>query len=358
MESVTQILAEGMANAGHQVQVLCFTKGQPSQERLRAVLVTRMPVNLERASQPLGLRYFFGGLRAARRAQVIHLHAPNLLASLMCLWMPRRAKLLVHWHSDVVGKGRLGSLVRPLERRMLNRADLIVATSQAYAEASPLLNEVAHKVQVIPIGLPSPQPVPGMHAERDFNSFLRSRRFVLAVGRLVPYKGFAVLVAAARYLPDGCAVVIGGSGPLADELAGQVHDLGLADRVLLTGRLSEAELEQLLSRAMTFCLPSVERSEAFGVVLLEAMARGVPCVSTTIAGSGTSWVNMSSVSGLNVAPGDPRALAAAIQTLFDDTALHRRLATGAVERYRSLFTARQSIDAFATVYERLTREGG
>ena len=358
MESVTQVLAEGLAQNGHAVKVLCFTTQTPGNEQRQRVAVVRVPVELERASQPLGWRYFVQGLRAAQQADIVHLHAPNLLASLMCLMLPRRVKVLVHWHSDVVGKGRLGALVRPLEQRMLERADVVVATSQAYADASPMLTRVANKVRVIPIGIPPPPAQAQTQAQpvgRDFNAFLAGRQFVLALGRLVPYKGFSVLIDAARHLPHSCAVVIGGAGPLADELADQVQRLGLQDRVLLAGRVSDAELEHLFARAMVFCLPSIERSEAFGVVLLEAMARGVPCVATNISGSGTSWVNLQGVSGLNVAPANPVALAAAIQALHDDPAQHASLANGATARFQALFTAQQSVAGFSDLYAALAQ---
>ena len=358
MESVTQVLAEGLAQHGNAVKVLCFTTQTPGSEQRQGVAVVRVPVELERASQPLGWRYFNQGLRAAQQADIVHLHAPNLLASLMCLMLPRRVKVLVHWHSDVVGKGRLGALVRPLERRMLERADVVVATSQAYADASPMLTEVASKVRVIPIGIPPPPPherAPTPFVGRDFNDFLAGRQFVLALGRLVPYKGFSVLIDAARHLPAGCAVIIGGAGPLADELANQVQRLGLQDRVLLAGRVSDAELEHLFSRAMAFCLPSIERSEAFGVVLLEAMARGVPCVATNIPGSGTSWVNLQGVSGLNVAPADPVALAAALQSLHDHPTQRAALAAGAEARFQALFTAQESVAGFTALYEALAQ---
>lgn len=352
MESVTQVLAEGLAQAGHPVRVLCFTKDKAGTEQRRGVSIIRVPVELERASQPLGWRYFIKGLKAARQADVVHLHAPNLLASLMCRLLPRRVKLLVHWHSDVVGKGRLGAMVQPVERHMLSRADVVAATSQAYADASPMLAKVKHKVQVIPIGIPAPR-ADALQAKRDFDAFLAGRQFVLALGRLVPYKGFSVLVDAAQHLPVGCVVVVAGSGPLAGELADQVRRLGLQDRVLLAGRVSDAELEYLFSRAMAFCLPSVERSEAFGVVLLEAMARGVPCVATTIAGSATSWVNQHGVSGVNVPPADPIALAAAIEALLVDPARRTQLAAGAVARFGDLFTAEKSVEGFAEIYQRL-----
>ena len=354
MESVTQVLAEGLAQAGHPVQVLCFTKEQPRQEWLQGVELTRVAVELERSSQPLGWRYFTQGLRAARHTDLVHLHGPNLLAALMSLVLPRRVKLLVHWHSDVVGKGRLGALFRPLERRMLARADAVVATSQAYADTSPLLAEVRSKVRVIPIGIVAPN-APSHRSGRDFDTFLAGRPFVLALGRLVGYKGFSVLIDAAQQLPPGCAVVIGGGGPLASELAQQVERLGLQDRVLLAGRLSDDELEHLFSRALAFCLPSIERSEAFGVVLLEAMARGVPCVATNIAGSGTSWVNLHGASGLNVEPADPSALAKAIHSLFADPAQRARLAVGAMARYQALFTADRSVQGFADLVRSLTQ---
>lgn len=143
MESVTQILAEGVLDQDHAVEVLCFTKASAGIESIAGVTITRTPVTLERASQPLGWDYFWQGLRKARRADIVHLHAPNLLASVQSLLLPACTRLLVHWHSDIIGKGLLGRLVRPLERRMLARADVVIATSPAYAAASPNLRAAA-----------------------------------------------------------------------------------------------------------------------------------------------------------------------------------------------------------------------
>lgn len=357
MESVTQVLAEGLAGQGAEVKVICFTRQKARRDMLAGVQVERLAVSLERASQPLGWRYFVHGLRAARAADIVHLHAPNLLAALMSLLLPRRVKLLVHWHSDVVGKGWLGALVRPVEGLMLRRADRVVATSEAYARASPWLLAAGPKVQVIPIGIHPPQPAVEAAANRDFEPFLRGRKLVLAVGRLVPYKGFDILLDAARHLPEDMAVVIGGSGPQAAALQASLQARGLADRVLMPGRLSEGELESLFARALLFCLPSVERSEAFGVVLLEAMARGLPCVATVIDGSATAWVNLHGESGLNVPPADPLALAAALQTLTRDAALRARLAVGARQRYQALFSGQRFVATMQQTYQQLLASG-
>ncbi len=355
MESITQVLAEGAAAAGHAVTVVCFTRGAAGSTTMQGVQVQRAAHRIAPASQPLAWAYVRLAWRAARGADVVHLHAPNLLCALLATGLPRRVRLLVHWHSDVVSKGLLGRLVQPLERALLRRADRVVATSPPYAAASPLLREVADKVAVVPLGSPEPSTATA-RPERDFAAFLNRRHLVLGLGRLVPYKGFPVLVRAAAVLPDDCAVIIGGAGPLADTLQAQVRSLGLEQRVLLAGRLSDAELEALLRRASVFCLPSVERSEAFGVVLLEAMARRVPCVATRIEGSGTAWVNEDGVSGLNVAPGDAAALAAALARICADVGLRARLAAGARRRWEQCFTDAGFVRAFDDVYRALARQ--
>ncbi|MBB4842425.1 glycosyltransferase involved in cell wall biosynthesis [Paucibacter oligotrophus] len=356
MESVTQILAEGVLDQDHAVEVLCFTKTKAAVESIAGVKITRAKVALEKASQPLGWAYFWQGLRKARQADIVHLHAPNLLASVQSLLLPTRTRLLVHWHSDIIGKGLLGRVVRPLERRMLARANIVIATSPTYAASSPLLRSVATKTQVIPIGIPTPPCKNSTKAERDFDDFLRGRPLVLALGRLVPYKGFATLIEAARELPEHCAIIIGGAGPLDTELRNLIAANRLENRILMAGRLSNAELNLLFAKAMCFCLPSVERSEAFGVVLLEAMARGVPCIATTIEGSGTAWVNEHQTSGLNVPPAEPSALAEALRTLLDDPLLTQRLGEGARKRFNSLFSAERFVIATQKSYSQLLRE--
>ena len=353
MESITQVLAEGAVSAGHDVSVVCFTRGRSASGTLQGVRVQRAAQLWESASQPLSWAYVRMAWRAATGAHLVHLHAPNMVGAFVATFLPRRVMLLVHWHSDIVGKGLLGALVRPLERALLRRADSVVATSPPYATASPLLRDLAAKLSVVPLGIPEPLTPTADESARDFAPFLGDRKLVLGLGRLVPYKGFAVLIEAAATLPDDCVVVIGGAGPLSAELHTQVQKLGLQGRVLLAGRLGEVELERLFHRASVFCLPSVERSEAFGVVLLEAMARMVPCVATRIEGSGTAWVNEEGVSGLNVAPGDAQALAAALARVCGDDELRARLAHGARRRWEQQFTAAGFVRAFDETYRSL-----
>lgn len=352
IESVTQTLAEGACEVGYEVLVICFDKARAGNNLgSAAVQVKRYPIKKMFSSQPLGWAYFLGAVREGRKADIIHLHAPNLLAALASLFIGRGPKLVVHWHSDVVGKGLLGRLVMPLERRMLSRATSILSTSQRYADASIPLQEFSNKVRVVPLGVPAPEikqehePLPPRLAE-----FVAARRLVLSVGRLTTYKGFSVLIDAAKYLAEDVAIVIAGGGELSNSLAAQIKRDQLGDRVMLAGRVTDEELTALYRNADVYCLPSTERSEAFGVVMLEAMAYGLPIVATNIQGSGVPWVNAHQVSGVNVMPGDAQGLATACSEILNNPTLKLQLARGARERFDNNFTAAKFCKNTLAVY--------
>lgn len=362
IESVTRSLAQGAQAAGCQVSVVCFHQDAAQDERqANGLRVLRAPVDFIKASQPVGGLYLQWALAQGRRADLVHLHAPNMLAALSALLLGSTPRLLVHWHSDVVNKGALGRILRPLERWMLRRADQIACTSAAYAESSLALRPFAHKVTVVPIGVPDLAkgiPTSGDDALfPELRARLRDRKMILSVGRMVPYKGFDVLVEAALRLPDDAVVVIVGSGPLREELERQIDGFDLGDKVILAGRQSDEALAALFRRATLFCLPSVERSEAFGVVLIEAMAYGLPVIATQIPGSGVPWVNQQEVSGLNVPVRDAAALADACTAVLASDALRHRLAAGARHRFETEFTEEISVRRMLHLYDSMLRPG-
>jgi glycosyltransferase involved in cell wall biosynthesis len=182
---------------------------------------------------------------------------------------------------------------------------------------------------------------------------ITGKKLVLAVCRLVPYKGFDVLVEATRNLRDDAVVVIVGDGPLRQSLQAAIDEGGLSQRVCLAGRLSDAALHALFARASVYCLPSVHRAEAFGVVLLEAMSYGLPIVATNIPGSGVPWVNQHGVTGLNVPVGDPKALAQACNGILDSDQEHARLAEEARCRFLAEFTEDRSVSRMLATYRQL-----
>jgi glycosyltransferase involved in cell wall biosynthesis len=355
IESVTFSLARGAVAFGHSVSVICFEKTPSnSNEVIDGVRVIRTPIMKMIASQPLGIKYFLQCIKAAKNAGVIHLHVPNMLGALCALFIGKRPRLLVHWHSDVINKGLLGKILRPLELALLRRADCIVATSPVYADASETLRPFKDKIAVVPIGVPDAKHEgTSSKLSASIVNQIRDRKIILAVGRLVPYKGFNVLIDAARHLSNDSVAVIVGGGPLQQQLQQAIELAGVRDRVVLAGRLSDAALHDLFERATLYCLPSTYRAEAFGVVLLEAMTYGLPIVATDIPGSGVPWVNQHGTSGFNVPVGDPVALAAACNQILASPELRDRLSSGARQRFAAEFTEEVSVKRMMHTYDQM-----
>lgn len=355
IESVTITLARGAAAAEHAVSVICFEKSPAkSEDIIDRVHVIRAPITKMVASQPLGFKYFLQCLKAAKNSDIVHLHVPNMLGALCALFISRKTPLLVHWHSDVINKGFLGKILRPLESALLRRADGIVATSEVYADASRTLAPFRSKITIVPIGVPDAKHEGGNSVlPSSIEERVSGKKIILAVGRLVPYKGFNVLIEAAKLLPKDSVVVIVGGGPLQQDLQRAVEVSKVNDRVVLAGRLSDAVLHSLFERATLYCMPSIDRAEAFGVVLLEAMAYGLPIIAANIPGSGVPWVNQHGVSGLNVPVRDSMALAEACNKILASPELRSSLSHGARQRFLSEFTEEFSVKRMIAVYERL-----
>lgn len=356
IEVVTQSLAVAANNIGYDVTVVCFDQSGIGNryDNDDGVSVQRYPIQKMISSQPLSSAYFIAAVREGRQADIVHLHAPNILAAFAVLFLGNKPKLLVHWHSDVLGKGMLGRLVRPLEYLMLKRASVIVATSRRYADNSPALQQFSEKIRIVPLGVSAPKiEQESEEMSPRFTEFLAGRKLVLSVGRLTGYKGFTVLIEAVKLMPDDAAVIIVGTGTLFDSLTLLIHHNKLSDKVLLAGHVTQNELVGLYKKADIFCLPSISRSEAFGVALIEAMAYGLPIVTTNIEGSGVPWVNAHEVSGLNVLPGNAKELAEACTLLLNSADLRNQYSCGAKARFKTQFTEEVSRQRFSLVYENI-----
>lgn len=355
IESVTMSIARGAVTFGYSVSVICFKKTlAKNEEVIDGVKVYRTPTDIVISSQPLGVRYFFKCYRVAKKADVVHLHVPNMLGALCALFIGKKTRLLVHWHSDVINKGALGRLLRPLESALLRRADVIIAATPVYAGASKTLKPFRNKLMVVPYGVSdSQQSKLDLEFKSSFVNQVKGRKIILAVGRLVSYKGFDVLISAAKYLSEDSVVIIVGGGPLENDLKQSIADVGVSDRVLLAGKLSDDELRTLFELATLFCLPSTDRAEAFGVVLIEAMSYSLPIVASEISGSGVPWVNQHAISGLNTLVGNPKELADACNHILASDKLRSQLSEGARARFLAEFTEDVSIKRMMSIYKQL-----
>jgi rhamnosyl/mannosyltransferase len=282
-----------------------------------------------------------------QRPDITHLHFPYPIGEIGQLLCGRGRPTVITYHSDVVRQAGILRFYAPLLRRVLARADRILVSSPAYRESSPYLRHLAARCTVVPIGIefdrfarPRPDEAAGWRARYP-------GPLLLFVGRLRYYKGLNYLLAAMVDVP--ATLLIAGDGPEAPALRAQAQALGVAERVHFLGDVADADLPGLYQAADVFVLPSSRRSEAYGIALLEAMAAGVAVISTEL-GTGTSWLNQHGQTGLVVPPGDPAALAAALQALLTDEPQRRRLGQAAQARAAEFDLSRQ-VEMVLAVYE-------
>lgn len=282
---------------------------------------------------------------------IIHVHHPDPMACLALFLSGYKGKVVLHWHADIGKQKMLLKLYRPLQEWLLRRADVIVGTSPVYTAESPFPTHVRHKVACLPIGVDPvvPDPVKVDALKKAYSG----KKIIFSLGRLVAYKGYRWLVEAARYLADDYVVLIGGEGALKNELQAEIAAWGVEGKVKLLGRIPDGELPAYYGACTLFCLPSVQKTEAFGIVQIEAMSCGKPVVATRIPHSGVAWVNEHGVSGLNVMPRDAKALADAIRTIAGDELAYRKFSAGAEKRYRDMFTKDKMINNVLDIYNKL-----
>lgn len=354
IENHIKLLAEGQAERGHDVTVLVTGPTRETRtETINGVRVVKAGRLATVASAPLSVQYPL--LLRRLRADVVHLHFPYPIAEVANWLVGRGSHTVMTYHSDVVRQQGWLRLYDPLLRYILARADRILATSPRYAETSPYLRAVGDRVRIVPLGV---EVCRFATAEPDAAAEWRRRLapdgvpLLLFVGKLRYYKGVDVLLRAMPGVPEARLAVVG-SGPMGDEWRRLAAETGAADRIRFLGEVPDAALPAVYHAADVFVLPASARSEAFGTVLVEAMAAGLPLVTTDL-GTGTSWVNRHGTTGLVVPPRDPAALATALTTLLADVDRRNAMGTAGSERALSEFGVQRMVNRVLTIYEELT----
>lgn len=283
-------------------------------------------------STPMAPGYIPAFMRQARAADVVVHHAPLPLTDMaILLGLPRDVALVVYWHAEIIGFPLLKKLVSPMIRRVLARADRIVVSGQPVIDHSEFLGPHVGKCMALPYGMDL-EYWRTLDAEDHaaIGALLRAHpRHIVALGRLVGYKGFDILIDAMRDV-DGSATIIG-EGPLLGELRHLASERGVAEKVHFAGRLPRRSIKQMLHAARIFAFPSVSAAEAFGIVQIEAMAAGLPIVNTDLPTT-VPLVARDGLEALTVAPGDTEQLSRALTRLLDDPAFARKLGTSGAAR--------------------------
>lgn len=284
-----------------------------------------------------------------REYDIIHIHHPDPMAALALRLSGYHGNVVLHWHSDIISQKMGLACYMPLQRWLVKRAAVVIGTTPVYLDESPHLKECQAPRIPVPIGIKpvSFDSVKAAGIRKEYNG----KHIVLSVGRLVPYKDYNTLIGAAARLPEDYEFVIVGTGPLLESLTATAGMLGVADRIHFKGRLGDDDLHAYMAACDVLALTSSMKTEAFGIVQIEAFSLGKPVVSTMIPGSGVSWVNADGISGLTVPVGDPEAAADAIRKICEDPSLKSRLEAGAASRFAEMFEIEQMKNKIISVYE-------
>jgi glycosyltransferase involved in cell wall biosynthesis len=371
IENHVRLLAQGQAAAGHDVTVLVTNPAGPETAVTteNGVVVIRAGRLATVASTPLSVALPWQLLR--QRPDVVHLHYPYPVGE-VCQWLLRRGRVTVlSYHADIVRQASILRLYKPLLRQVLRWVDAIVIGSPPM-RGGAFLGEQQAKLHLIPYGIPlerfwaeptetdlvrlraqvaAASPRITSDAERRSTASsvypLPSAATLLFVGRLRYYKGLDWLI---RALPQiNARLVVVGIGPMETEWRALAREIGVANQIAWLGETTDADLPALYHLADLFVLPASHSSEAFGLVQVEAMAAGVPCVCTEL-GTGTSYVNQDGITGRVVPPRDPAALAVAINDLLADPTRRAEMSTAACARVAAEFDLGVMVERVMALY--------
>lgn len=349
IENHIQMLSETQIKFGHDVTVLVTNQEKGTRvEKRNGVKIIKASKFVTIASTPLSISLFLNLKK--EKPDIAHLHFPYPVGETSYLLSGLKSKTVITYHSDIVKQKYIAMLYRPILKKVLDKADIVIATSGNYIKQSPFLSKVSEKCKVVPLGI-NVDEFSGCNTEKSYE--IRRKYGVpllLFVGKLRYYKGLPFLIKAMKKI--NASLVIAGSGPMENELQDLVSELKLEEKISFTGDIDYRDLPDYYKACDLFILPSTEKSEAFGTVLLEAMASSKPMISTEL-NTGTSFVNVDRETGLVVEPANDDAIVNAVETILHDLPLMKKFGENAFKRVCEQFTldimTRRILDLYKSI---------
>lgn len=350
METYLRDLCQGLKDRVDLQVLVSNTKHQTVRETVDGVPVIRA-ASWGRAFST-SLCPSFSRLIKEYRGDIITVHHPNPLATIAYLSAKPDARLTIVYHSDIIKQKLTEMLFRPILLKFLRRAEKISVTSPRYIDGSPILTRFRDKCVIIPIGIDLAQYDETAYISKRAAEIKRIHgdKIVLFIGRMTLYKGIEYLIKAMGGV-EGKLLAIG-KGDRLESLKMMVASHHLEDKVCLMNEVSRDDLLAYLRACSVFCLPSISRNEAFGIVQLEAMACSRPVISSRLD-TGITYSNLDGKTGLVVPPRNAPALRDAINCLLNDHDLNAEMGRRGRLRVEKEFTKEKMADRTYDMYRAL-----
>jgi len=358
IETTITTLSEGLVkNCNLEVEVLtCNHKIslRTINNVIKGVNVKYLPTYGFFHSLPLSPSYFLALSKYS--GDILHIHEPFPLSDISLLLNKKIKKnfkkIIVSWHSDIIRQRWSLKYYGKYIIKFLEMVDQIIVSNPALIKNSDFLTQFSEKCVVIPIGV----DISWANSESDNHSYLsyilpNQDPLILSVGRLVYYKGFEYLIEAMQDIHNAQLIIVG-SGPLEKKLRKMIFEKRLENRIKIIPELERDLLNSLFKRCDVFVLPSIKKSETYGIVQIEAMACGKPVVCTEI-GTGTTFINQDRITGLVVPPENSDALSSALKRLLNDVSLRKLFGENAKRRAFNEFDDQKMVKKVYDLYRKL-----
>ena len=349
IEEVIEQLCRATTKLGICNKIVCISKHCKKKETVETpgATIYCYPMSFEIASCGFSWSLWKEFKDLSEWADVIHYQFPWPFADFIALTrQPHSKPYIVSYQSDIIRQNRLYKLYQPLMKKFLAKAASIVATSQKYILSSPVLSNLKQPVTLIPNGIESELDSASYQKEKKRYEGIYGRNFFLFLGVFRYYKGLNYLLEAAK--KTGLDVVIAGDGAESEVLHQFVKEHDLTN-VHFLGHVTKQQKYALIDISTALILPSSERSEAYGMVLLEASRQSTAMISTELE-SGTSFINSHNETGLVVAPKNSTELAAAMRYMADNEETVKLMSTSAKNRFDDNFTGEIMGKCYADLY--------
>lgn len=349
IENVVRNIAEGLPDS-YSTQVLSTQpRGFGRNEQHNGVEIRKTSSLGAVMSVPLAPTFPAHLRSMSQETDVVHHHIPNPLSTVSQLATSTDdAAVVATYHSDIVRQSTALKLYRPILQRFLDSVDRILVTSKRLLDQSQVLSPYKDKCEVVPLSVDLTAIDSESPPKFDVET---TDPVVLFVGRLNYYKGVEYLIDAIEDVE--AELLVAGDGERRSALEQRARDRKVEDRTQFLGYVSDDKLASLYRAADLFVLPSVEPSEAFGIVQLEAMARGLPVINTSLP-TGVPWVSQDGETGLTVPPRDPSALADAINELLEDDTRRQEYGRQARKRVERKFSREEMIQRIQRIYQEIS----
>jgi len=352
VQVVVNWIINGLKESGWKSTVFSTSRQSPCSVSLDECTVNNSKSYGELYSLPLAPGIISKIWGKANNFDLVCIHYPFPLADIAIALLPKKKfSLVIYWHSEIVTQKISSMLLRPFTKRMLHSADAIICSSPSLISHSKLLSHVENKCVVIPFGMPQ-------RTQFQLTTKPSQGPYFLFIGRHVPYKGIDFLINSyADAFPspseaDPCLKIVG-SGPQLIKHRELASFLKVTDKVEFLIDITDTDLETLLANAKCLVLPSTMKSEAFGLVQIEAMSKGRPIINTSLK-SGVPWVARNNHEAITVEPNNTEQLSKALIRISTDAALTEKLGANAYKRFNELFQYSSFCENTDSLYRSLT----